>query len=68
MEEAVTFLNPSGVRLHGILHRPAAIAPGTPGVLWLSAGQKPRQGAWRSYVLLARHLAASGVQIGRAHV
>lgn len=65
MEEAVTFLNPSGVRLHGILHRPAAIAPGAPGVLWLSAGQKPRQGAWRSYVVLARRLASQGVPVLR---
>ncbi len=53
------------MRLHGVLHRPDLIAPGAPGLLWLSAGQKPRQGAWRMNVLLARHVAASGVPVLR---
>jgi hypothetical protein len=65
METAATFTNTSGVRLHGVLHRPDTIAPGTPGLIWLSAGQKPRQGAWRMNVLLARHLAAAGVPVLR---
>jgi len=65
METAVTFTNASGVRLHGVLHRPEVIAPGAPGLIWLSAGQKPRQGAWRMNVLLARHVAASGVPVLR---
>lgn len=65
MESAVSFTNASGVRLHGVLHRPEAIAPGAPALVWLSAGQKPRQGAWRVNVLLARHVAASGAPVLR---
>ncbi|MFO0610876.1 MAG: hypothetical protein U0324_47375 [Polyangiales bacterium] len=65
METAVSFVNASGVRLHGVLHRPDVVAPGAPGLVWLSAGQKPRQGAWRVNVLLARHVAASGVPVLR---
>ena len=65
MESAVSFTNASGVRLHGVLHRPEALAPGAPALVWLSAGQKPRQGAWRVNVLLARHIAASGAPVLR---
>jgi pimeloyl-ACP methyl ester carboxylesterase len=65
METAVSFLNASGFRLHGVLHRPSDLSPDAPGVVWLSAGQKPRQGAWRVNVLLARHLTAMGFPVLR---
>lgn len=65
MEVAVSFRAPSGDTLRGILHRPAEVAPGAPGVLWLSAGQKVRQGAWRMNVVIARRLAARGVPVLR---
>lgn len=65
MESAVSFRSPSGPILRGVLHRPESIAPGAPGVLWLSAGQKVRQGAWRMNVVIARRLAARGVPVLR---
>lgn len=65
METAVSFRNPAGQTLRGILHRPEAIAENAPGVLWLSAGQKVRQGAWRMNVVIARRLAARGVPVLR---
>src|SRR5579884_423032 len=65
MESAVRFKNARGQTLHGILHMPdgavAASARGAPGVLWLSAGQKVRLGAWRMNVHAARRLARMGV-------
>ena len=62
MEKAVCFTNENGQVLHGILHLPddPATMRGA-GLLWLSAGQKVRQGAWRMNVAIARRLAAKGV-------
>lgn len=65
IEEAVSFQNAAGDTLRGILHRPAISAPRSPAVLWLSAGQKVRQGAWRMNVVIARRLAAQGVAVLR---
>ncbi|MEZ4394997.1 MAG: hypothetical protein R3A48_28300 [Polyangiales bacterium] len=65
VEEAVEFQNAEGQTLRGILHHPAVTAPGAPAVLWLSAGQKVRQGAWRMNVVIARRLAAIGVPVLR---
>jgi len=64
-ELAVSFRTPAGHTLRGILHKPDVAAPGVPGVLWLSAGQKVRQGAWRMNVVIARRLAARGVPVLR---
>lgn len=62
METAVQIKNSQGVALHGILHTPDdGVARGAPGVLWLSAGQKVRQGAWRMNVAIARRLARRGI-------
>lgn len=62
MERAVRFQNPQGLWLSGVLHLPdGGVAPGAPGVVWYSAGQKIRQGAWRMNVVIARRLAALGV-------
>jgi len=62
MERAVRFQNPQGQWLSGVLHLPAGgIAPGAPAVVWYSAGQKIRQGAWRMNVVIARRLAGLGV-------
>lgn len=65
MEDAVSFRNPAGQTLRGILHRPREIAADAPAVLWLSAGQKVRQGAWRMNVVIARRLAARGIPVLR---
>lgn len=61
METAVRFRNASGYELQGVLHRPERLAPDAPCLVWLSAGQKVRQGAWRMNVALARRAAALGV-------
>ncbi len=62
MEKAVRFTNEKGHTLHGILHLPddPQSMRGV-GLVWFSAGQKVRQGAWRMNVAVARRLAASGV-------
>lgn len=62
MEEAVRFTNEKGHTLHGILHLPddRSTMRGT-GLVWLSAGQKVRQGAWRMNVAVARRLATAGI-------
>jgi hypothetical protein len=65
MESVVRFRNPAGFDVEGILHRPDALAPGTPALVWLSAGQKVRQGAWRMNVVVARRLCAQGVPVLR---
>lgn len=65
METVVQFTNPEGVALQGILHRPERLAPGAPLLLWLSAGQKVRQGAWRMNVAIARRAAALGCPVLR---
>lgn len=65
VEEAVEFQSAEGLTLRGILHHPAVMAQGAPAVLWLSAGQKVRQGAWRMNVVIARRLAAAGVPVLR---
>lgn len=65
MEVAVSFRNPAGQTLRGILHRPEVVPDDMPAVLWLSAGQKVRQGAWRMNVVIARRLAARGVPVLR---
>ncbi|MFO0630916.1 MAG: hypothetical protein U0325_35545 [Polyangiales bacterium] len=65
IEEAISFVTPADHCLRGILHRPAELTPGAPAVLWLSAGQKVRQGAWRMNVVIARRLAAAGVPVLR---
>jgi pimeloyl-ACP methyl ester carboxylesterase len=62
MEKAVRFTNEKGHTLHGILHLPNDPATTrSTGLLWLSAGQKVRQGAWRMNVAVARRLAAAGI-------
>jgi len=62
MEKAVRFTNEKGHTLHGILHLPDdPAAMRSVGMLWLSAGQKVRQGAWRMNVTIARRLAAMGI-------
>lgn len=62
METAVQFPNSRGELLSGVLHTPdGARHPNAAGVLWLSAGQKVRQGAWRMNVAVARRLAAMGI-------
>ncbi|MEZ4405537.1 MAG: hypothetical protein R3A52_03435 [Polyangiales bacterium] len=48
-----------------MLHAPEPAAPRAPVVLWLSAGQKVRQGAWRMNVVIARRLARRGVPVLR---
>ncbi len=61
-ETAVSFKNPVGHVLHGVLHTPEeGVTKGSPGVVWLSAGQKDRVGAWRMNVVVARRLAKLGV-------
>lgn len=66
MEHAVSFKNAKGHTLHGILHRPeGALHPEAPGVVWLSAGQKDRLGAWRMNLVIARRLARRGVPVLR---
>lgn len=66
MEEAVRFDNGAGLTLRGVLHRPDRPIPaGMPGLAWLSAGQKPRTGAWRMNVVVARRMAALGVPVLR---
>ena len=61
MEKAVRFTNEKGHTLHGILHLPDDPATmRSVGMLWLSAGQKVRQGAGRMNVTIARRLAAMG--------
>lgn len=65
-ERAVHFENGRGEPLTGVLHAPDESAPAaTHGVVWLSAGQKIRQGAWRMNVEIARSLAARGVPVLR---
>lgn len=62
MEKAVRFTNEKGHTLHGILHLPAeGVATRGTGLVWLSAGQKVRQGAWRMNVAVARRLAGVGI-------
>ena len=62
MEKAVRFTNEKGHTLHGILHLPdEGVATRGTGLVWLSAGQKVRQGAWRMNVAVARRLAAAGI-------
>ncbi len=61
MEIPVRFRNASGHELQGILHRPEHVAPSAPCLVWLSAGQKVRQGAWRMNVAVARRAASLGV-------
>lgn len=65
MESVVGFENPAQQKLCGVLHTPEAQNEGAPVVLWLSAGQKVRQGAWRMNVVIARRLAARGVPVLR---
>lgn len=66
MEEAVSFKTSKGHTLYGILHRPeGALHPEAPGVVWLSAGQKDRLGAWRMNLVIARRLAKRGVPVLR---
>lgn len=65
MESVVRFENPAGLALQGILHRPERADANTPAVVWLSAGQKVRQGAWRMNVVMARRLAAQGIPVLR---
>ncbi len=66
METVVRFSNASGTMLQGILHRPdGAPSRDAPVLVWLSAGQKVRQGAWRMNVAVARRLAAKGYPVLR---
>ena len=66
MEKPIQFENPQGQKLHGMLHLPdGPRLPDAPGVLWLSAGQKVRLGAWCMNVVVARHLARLGVPVLR---
>lgn len=65
MESVVRFENARGESLSGVLHAPEPAAPRAPVVLWLSAGQKVRQGAWRMNVVIARRLARRGVPVLR---
>jgi pimeloyl-ACP methyl ester carboxylesterase len=65
IEEAISFVTPADHCLRGILHRPTELDHGAPAVLWLSAGQKVRQGAWRMNVVIARRLAAAGIPVLR---
>lgn len=66
MESAVRFRNARGEWLQGILHEPdAPVAPGAPGLVWVPAGQKVRQGAWRMNVAIARRVARLGVPVLR---
>ncbi len=62
METAVRFENDVHDTLEGVLHTPDdGVRRRNVGVVWLSAGQKVRQGAWRMNVVIARRLAARGV-------
>ncbi len=62
MDVAVRFPNARGRTLRGVLHLPdGPRAKGAPGLVWLPAGQKTRQGVWRMNVVLARHAARRGV-------
>jgi hypothetical protein len=62
METAVRFKNTRGLTLHGVLHHPeGGMTPGAPAVLWMSAGQKDRLGAWRMNLVVCRRLAKLGV-------
>ncbi|MFO0652460.1 MAG: hypothetical protein U0326_39940 [Polyangiales bacterium] len=65
MESVVRFRNASGHELQGILHRPERLDVGAPALVWLPAGQKVRQGAWRMNVVVARRMAAMGFPVLR---
>jgi pimeloyl-ACP methyl ester carboxylesterase len=65
-ETVIEFENPSGHTLRGILHMPGDdLAARAPLLLWLSAGQKVRQGSWRMNVAIARRAAAAGAAVLR---
>jgi uncharacterized protein len=61
-ESAVTFAC-AGVWLYGVVHRPNV--PGRRGVVLIVGGPQYRVGSHRQFVLLARHLAQSGIAVLR---
>ena len=64
IDEKAIFFDCAGHRLVGILHRPAALASDA-GVLLVVGGPHYRVGSHRQFVLLARHLAATGYPVLR---
>jgi dienelactone hydrolase len=62
-EKAVRF--GKSATLVGVLSEPATPAPGAPAIVWLNSGILHRVGACRTYVQLARAMAAQGFTVLR---
>jgi len=63
--EAVVFPNPDGLKLFGILHRPADVPERKVGVIFLSPGVKSRVAPHRLYVKMTESLLRQGYPVLR---